>query len=181
MNSELLLKWGIISQGKICQDFCTALLTLNQSDKHQLQACAARNIDQAKAFAERFSIPSYYNSYDSLFADPNVNIVYIGSLNPSHKELSIKALKADKHVLCEKPMTMNTAEQEEVLAVAKECNKFFMEALWTRHFPLISRLKQELKKGTIGELRFFSSNFMVPIREVERLKQKEMGGGSTYE
>jgi dihydrodiol dehydrogenase / D-xylose 1-dehydrogenase (NADP) len=104
-----------------------------------------------------------------------------GSLNPSHKELSVKALKAGKHVLCEKPMCMNSTEQEEVLAASKESEKFFMEALWTRHFPLVDRLRQELKNKTIGELRFFSSNFMVPIQNVERLKQKEMGGGATYE
>jgi len=78
MSEELVLKWGIISVGLISQDFCTALLTLNQSDKHKLQACAARDINHARAFADRFEIPSFYDSYDSVIADPNVNIVYIG-------------------------------------------------------------------------------------------------------
>lgn len=78
-------------------------------------------------------------------------------------------------------MAMNSKEQEKVLECAKECNLFFMEALWTRHFPFIDKLKDELEKNTIGDLKFFSSNFMVPIKDVERLKQKELGGGTIYE
>ena len=181
MSTEaLVLKWGIVACGKISQDFCTALLSL-KSDKQKLQACAARNIDAAKSFADKFQIPTYYDSYDAVFADKEVNIVYIGSLNTSHKELSIKALNAGKHVLCEKPMTMNSKEQEEVLAASKSNNKFFMEALWTRHFPVIARLKEELKNKTIGELRFFTSTFTNPINTTERIKLKELGGGAIYE
>lgn len=181
MSTEnLVLKWGIVACGKISNDFCTALLTL-KSDKQKLQACAARDLNAAKSFAEKFGISNFYNSYDSVFSDKDVNIVYIGSLHTSHKELSIKALNAGKHVLCEKPMAMNSKEQEEVLAASKANNKFFMEALWTRHFPSIARLKQELRCGTIGDLKFFTSNFMVPIKEIDRMKLKELGGGAIYD
>ena len=89
-------------------------------------------------------------------------------------------MNAGKHVLCEKPMAMNSKEQEEVLAVSKSTNKFFMEALWTRHFPLVERLKQEVDNN-IGQLRFMSSNFMVPIEDVPRLNRKDLGGGTIYE
>ena len=186
MSTEaLVLKWGIVACGKISQDFCTALLSL-KSDKQKLQACGeldktAAEKYEIEKFADKFQIPTYYDSYDAVFADKEVNIVYIGSLNTSHKELSIKALNAGKHVLCEKPMTMNSKEQEEVLAASKSNNKFFMEALWTRHFPVIARLKEELKNKTIGELRFFTSTFTNPINTTERIRLKELGGGAIYE
>ena len=129
MSAETLtLNWGIVSVGLISQDFCTALKSLN-SDKHKLQAAAARNLSDAKNFAERFGIPSYYEGYDKLFADSNVNIVYIGTLNNTHKEVCLKAIAAGKHVLCEKPMTLNRTEQEEVLNAAKEKKVFFMEVI----------------------------------------------------
>lgn len=89
-------------------------------------------------------------------------------------------MNAGKYVLCEKPMAMNSKEQEEVFAASKLNNKFFMEAIWTRHFPLIERLKDEVQKN-IGELKFMSSNFMVPIEDVPRLNSKELGGGTIYE
>ena len=69
-------------------------------------------------------------------------------------------MNAGKHVLCEKPMTMNSKEQKEVLAVSKSTNKFFMEALWTRHFPLVERLKDEIANN-IGDIQIFNSNFTV--------------------
>lgn len=106
MSSNLVLKWGIISSGLISADFCTALLSL-KSDHHVLHAVAARNIEDAKKFAERFGIPNYYDSYDKLNEDPDVNIVYVGAINSAHCQISVKALNAKKHVLCEKPMTLN--------------------------------------------------------------------------
>lgn len=124
--SENVLNWGIVSSGAISQDFCTALKSL-KSDKHILSAVAARSLSDAKSFAERFEIPTYYEGYDKLFVDPNINIVYVGTLNNTHKELCLKAIAAGKHVLCEKPMSISRAEQEEVLNAAKQYNVFFME------------------------------------------------------
>lgn len=176
MSNDLVLKWGIVSAGKISQDFCTALLTL-KSEHHVLQAVAARNLDDANKFAERYQMPAYYDSYDKLFLDSSINIVYIGSINTTHKDLCLKAFNAGKHVLCEKPMTMNQEEQEEVLNAAKEKNLFFMEAIWTRFFPAIDKIKAEIDNKTIGDLKFYIGNFMVPIKDVERIKSKELGGG----
>jgi dihydrodiol dehydrogenase / D-xylose 1-dehydrogenase (NADP) len=105
MSSNFILKWGIVSSGLISADFCTALLSL-KSDHHVIHAVAARNIEDAKKFAERFGIPNYYDSYDKLNEDLDVNVVYVGAINSAHKEISVKALNAKKHVLCEKPMTL---------------------------------------------------------------------------
>lgn len=125
-SKELVLNWGIVSAGLISEDFCIALKSL-KSSKHVIAAVAARKLDDAKKLADKMKIPTFYDSYDTLFADKKVNIVYIGSINTTHRELCLKAIAAGKHVLCEKPMTMNRAEQEEVLNAAKQKKVFFME------------------------------------------------------
>lgn len=174
--NPLVLKWGIVSTGSISTDFCTALLTL-KSAEHVLQAVSARRVEDAQKFAERFHVAAAYGSYDELVRDPNVNIVYVGSIMTAHRDVCLKAIAAGKHVLCEKAMTVNSKEQEEILSAAKKQNVFFMEAIWTRFFPIIEQLKKEVDAKAIGEVKFYSGNFMVPIKDVERLKNKSMGGG----
>jgi len=180
-KTEFILRWGIVSTGLISQDFCTAIHSLPEPSGHVLQAVAARKDESAQEFAERFDIPHACKSYDELFARDDVDIVYIGSLNTAHKSQCLDAIAAGKHVLCEKPMTMNRAEQEEVLTAAETKGVFFMEALWTRFFPVINKLKEELTKKTIGDLLLFNSMFIQPISDVERINQKELGGGVTLD
>ncbi|RNA32836.1 trans-1-2-dihydrobenzene-1-2-diol dehydrogenase-like [Brachionus plicatilis] len=174
--SETILNWGIAACGLISQDFCTALRATKMPN-HALKACAARSLERAEKFAQKFEIPSFYGSYDELFADKNVNIVYIGTTNNTHKEVCLKAINAGKHVLCEKPMSLNKQDQEEVFKAAKEKGIFFMEALWTRFFSIVKKFKEQITNGSIGDIRFIISNFMVPIKSVERLNMRELGGG----
>jgi dihydrodiol dehydrogenase / D-xylose 1-dehydrogenase (NADP) len=125
-TNKFTLKWGIVSTGLIANDFCVAIQVLN-SPYQQLTAVAARNAADASSFAQKFSIPNHYDSYDKLFQNNEVNIVYIGSVNHTHKELCLKAIAAGKHVLCEKPMCLTSKDQDEVLNAAKEKKVFFME------------------------------------------------------
>jgi predicted dehydrogenase len=125
-STDLILNWGIVSSGLISQDFCSAILSLN-SKHHVLRAIAARTAEDASKFAERFNIPVSYESYDKLFDDSSVNIVYVASINTTHKEICLKAINAGKHVLCEKPMALNLNEQEEILNASKQKKVFFME------------------------------------------------------
>ena len=136
MSQDLVLRWGIISAGLISKDFITAVQSL-KSANHLIQAVAARSLDDAKACAEKFNIPTYYNSYDTLIEDPQVNIVYIGTLNNTHKELSLKAIHANKHVLCEKPMSLSVKDNEEVFEAARAKNVFFMEVCKKKSFQLV--------------------------------------------
>jgi dihydrodiol dehydrogenase / D-xylose 1-dehydrogenase (NADP) len=170
------LNWGIISAGLISQDFCAALSTLD-SNNHKIVAIGARNLDDAKKLADRYSVENYYDSYDAVNDNDKVNIVYVGNVNSKHKEACLKAIEKGKHVLCEKPMTLNSVEQEEVLKLAKENGVFFMEAIWTRFFPAIDRLREELKNGSIGEVRMVQASFFVNICHIERVRNKELGGG----
>lgn len=126
MNTGLVLKWGILSAGLISQDFCTALKSL-KSNYHEITAVAARDLKNAKDFAEKYNIPYFFDSYQRLCHGSECNIVYIGSINTTHKELCLMAINGGKHVLCEKPMALNSKEQEEIFAAAKRKGVFFME------------------------------------------------------
>jgi hypothetical protein len=127
------VKWGILTSGKICNDFCIALSTLPQAKIH---AVAARSIESASAFAARFDIPKAYGSYAELAADPEIDIIYIGSPHNYHKGHALLCIENGKHVLCEKPMTLNAADAKEVLAAARAKGLFFMQGIWSRFFPV---------------------------------------------
>jgi dihydrodiol dehydrogenase / D-xylose 1-dehydrogenase (NADP) len=181
MSSEFVLKWGIVSAGFISSDFCTAVQTLDPK-YHQINAITDRKLQDAKTLADKFGIPSHYDSCDKMVTSKEINIVYVGSIISMHKEHCLAAINAGKHVLCEKSMATSSVEQEEVLKAAKAKGVFFMEALWTRFFPLIQKLKQELANGTIGpQVNYFCSSFLAPIKDIERIKRKELGGGAMDE
>lgn len=132
-ENEFTANWGIVSTGLISEDFAKAI-TSWKSNHHRIAAVSARNLEDAKEFAEKFQIPAYYDSYEKLFADKDVNVVYIGSVNQTHRDLCLKAIDSGKHVLCEKPMAINRAEQEDVLKAAEKKNIFFMEVSLFKNF-----------------------------------------------
>lgn len=171
-------RWGIISAGKISSDFCIALRTLPRTE-HEIVAVAARKLDDAEAFAKRHGVKKAYGSYESLAADPDVEIAYIGSIHPKHCEQSLMLLEAGKHVLCEKPMGMSAAETKKILKAAKEKKLFFAEGFWSRHFPAYDQLRQELAANPIGDIRLVSVDFGFAFdwETVERVAKKECGGG----
>ena len=123
------LRWGLFGCGKICNDFCIALSTLS-SEKHKIEHVAARDINKAKAFAEMFGVEKYSDKYDMVAKDCDVDVIYIGTINPTHKPLSLLALNNGKAVLCEKPAAMNSKELEEILECAKKNKVFFMEVIF---------------------------------------------------
>jgi dihydrodiol dehydrogenase / D-xylose 1-dehydrogenase (NADP) len=174
------LRWGIISAGLISQDFCIGLKTLDPNN-HSIEAVAARSLGDAKQFAQRFQVSSYFDSYDHVYTHDKVDIVYVGNVNTAHKETCLKAIANGKHVLCEKPMSLNCKEQDEVLEAAKSKGVFFMEGLWTRFFPAIDRLRLELKNDSIGQVKIVQANFFAKINHIDRLSQKALGGGAVLD
>jgi len=145
-----------------------------------LKGIGARNISDAKKFGDEFKMEKVYGSYDELFADKDINIVYIGTINTTHKENSVKALNAGKHVLCEKPMAMNKKGQEEVFEAAKRNGVFFMDGLWTRFLPSIEFLKQQIANNEIGKIKYFSSSIFIPMNENTYNKSVELGGSAIF-
>ncbi|XP_010877266.1 trans-1,2-dihydrobenzene-1,2-diol dehydrogenase [Esox lucius] len=170
-------RWGICSAGKICHDFTVALKTLPPGD-HQIVAVAARKLQDAQEFAKKHSIPKAYGSYEELARDPEIDVVYVGVIQPYHLPVCTVFMKAQKNVLCEKPLAMNFREVQELVTSAKMNNVFLMEALWTRFFPATLEIGRLLSQGDVGEVKMVKADFGLPLMSVPRAVQKELGGGA---
>ncbi|XP_076084517.1 trans-1,2-dihydrobenzene-1,2-diol dehydrogenase-like [Mytilus galloprovincialis] len=171
----MALKWGICSTGKICSDFCSALKNM-PSENHQIAAVVSRSQENAQKFATTFDIPNVYSSYEKFAADADINIVYIGSAYTEHVRLSIQMLNAGKHVLCEKPLADTLEDVKLVHKVAQEKQLFFMEAVWSRCFPLYHRIKEEITSKNMGEAQMVSARFFLNFDYCERIKTQIRAG-----
>jgi xylose dehydrogenase (NAD/NADP) len=166
-------RWGFLGASWIAS---TALApAVHGASNAILQAVASRDPKRAIAL-EPITV---HNSYDELLADPQVDAVYISLANHLHSEWSIKALKAGKHVLCEKPFATNSAEARLMADTALANDRLLVEAIWTRWHPRFARMVDLIRGGTIGELRAIDSAFTFPgsLDGNYRLAP-EMGGGS---
>ncbi|XP_076243309.1 trans-1,2-dihydrobenzene-1,2-diol dehydrogenase isoform X2 [Calliopsis andreniformis] len=173
-------KWGIAGAGKISHDFVTALGTLPKSE-HVVVAVAARDLSRAHKFADLHEIKKAYDSYAKLAEDEDVDVVYIGTLNPQHLEVAKLMLNHGKHVLCEKPLTMNTKQTTELINLAKDKKLFLMEAIWSRCFPIYETIKKEIESGNIGDVYQVIAPFGFKLADVERLNSKSLGGGTVLD
>lgn len=175
--AEKKIKWGIMGAGTISRKFASDLI---QSPNGELLAVASNTEGKSEKFASEFNIPRAYNSYDEFLQDEEIEIVYIGTLHPMHKECAIQCLQAGKSVLCEKPFTMDAEEAKEVIQVAKENNVFLMEAMWTRYLPAIVQARQWIAEGKIGEVKMLTANFGFNAgwNPHSRLLDKKLGGGA---
>lgn len=171
------VKWGIIGPGGISHDMATAISVVPGT---KVVAVGSRDLGRAEKFASQFGIDRAYGSYEELVHDPEVDIVYIGSPHTSHKEHALLALRAGKHVLCEKPVTLNEADARELHAVAKERGLFFLHGVWSRFFPTYRELSKLIKEGSLGEVRTVSVAFGFNNDEGQapRLQLPELGGGA---
>ncbi|KAK9686613.1 Oxidoreductase family, NAD-binding Rossmann fold [Popillia japonica] len=172
----MALRWGIASAGKISHDFVAAIHTL-PANNHEVIAVAARSCDIASKFAQIHKIPKYYEGYESLAMDNDVDVVYIGAIHPKHYSITKMMLENGKHVLCEKPFTMNEHQTSELLQLAKMKKLFLMEAVWSRCFPIYYQLEQEIEAGTIGDVIYINACLGFPLQDVPRCVNKELGGG----
>lgn len=176
-------RWGIISTGLISNDFCLALRTF-PAEQHQIVAVGARSLEDANNFAKKHNISGAYGCYEDVANDPNVDIVYIGTIHPLHCKISKMMLLAGKAVLCEKPMAMSAAEAQEVINTAHETQKLFVEGFWSRFFPVYDQLHKEIVAGnSVGEIRLLTVEFGVKFdwETNKRMSEKEFGGGVTLD
>ncbi|XP_018320315.1 trans-1,2-dihydrobenzene-1,2-diol dehydrogenase [Agrilus planipennis] len=176
----MALRWGIASAGKISNDFVAATKSLPSSE-HQVVAVAARSLKSAQEFAKKLDIPKAYEGYRSLGEDKDVDVVYIGTLNPQHYEVAKLMLEHGKHVLCEKPFTINEKQTRELLELSKKTKLFLMEAVWSRCNPVYDELKKQIDSGIIGEVLYVNACFGFPLDNVDRLNVKEMGGSAVLD
>lgn len=173
---ELKLRWGILATGLIADLFATDL----KASGLEMSAVGSRSLEKAKSFAARFGIPNAHGSYEDLVQDPDVDIIYVATPHPDHARSAIMALNAGKHVLVEKPFTLNAKEAEAVAALAREKNLVIMEAMWTRFLPHMRRIRDIIDAGTIGTIRSVQAEHRqaLPSDPTNRLNAPELGGGA---
>jgi predicted dehydrogenase len=170
------LRWGIAATGKIAASMCTALRTLPGAE---VVAVGSRSQGAADAFAERFEIPRAHGSYEALWADDGVDVVYIASPHSHHHAMTIAALDAGKHVLCEKAFAHNAREAREMVDAARRNERFLMEAMWMWFIPAIVDVRQRVIDGEIGELKVVDADFGLPMFDPDgRHRRADLAGGA---
>lgn len=171
------LRWGIASAGQIAHDFATAMHTL-PAKEHKIIAVAAQQLSRAQAFATLHKIPKAFDDYEKLALDKEIDIVYIGTLHPQHFDIAMMMLKHNKHILCEKPLTMNLKQATELINYARSKKLFLMEAVWSRCFPAYDAVRKELASGNIGDVHQVIASLGFRFPHVDRITKKELGGGT---
>ena len=174
------VRWGVMGTADIARG--QTIPGMQQAEHCELYAIAGRKIEKAESYREQFGFRKAYGSYDELLADPEVEAVYIPLPNDIHCEWSIKALKAKKHVLVEKPMAVSEAQVKEMFRAAEENGVLLMEAFAYLHSPFVKAVKAELDAGTIGDIRYFESAFITGRRPDTDIRlRRETYGGALYD
>ncbi len=170
------LRWGIIATGWISHQF-TADLVRNGFD---VRAVGSRHAGTAQAFASEFGVPHAHGSYQDLVDDPEVDIVYVGTPHPAHAANAVQALEAGKHVLVEKPFTLNQDEARRVADVAAARGLLALEAMWTRYLPHMRRIHEIIDAGTLGSVHTLMADHTqdLPDDPQHRINAMELGGGA---
>jgi predicted dehydrogenase len=170
------LRWGILGTGGIAETFVTDL----NATGIEVTAVGSRSQESADAFGSRLSIEGRHSSYESLVADPNVDAVYIATPHPMHEANALLAIAAGKHVLVEKPFTLNAGEARRVSEAAADAGVVALEAMWTRFLPSMVRLREIIAAGTIGELRTLIAVHDQSLSRdpAHRINDPALGGGA---
>jgi predicted dehydrogenase len=173
------IKWGILGCANIARK--AVIPGILGAENSELYAVASRSKEKAADFAEEFGAAKFYDDYDQLLADQEIDAVYIPLPNGLHKEWTIKAAAAGKHILCEKPLSgKNKSEAEEMFAAAQKNKVKLMEAFMYRFQPFVIKLKQMIEEGIIGEIKEIKSNFAFDIsdREGDIRLNADLDGGA---
>jgi predicted dehydrogenase len=171
------INWAVVGTGGITNRFIAGLRAAEGSNP---MAVVSRTEENARRFAAKYGVEKAYSDYDAMLADPLIDVIYIGTPHTTHKDLAIRAFKAKKAVLCEKPVSINAGEMRDMIQAARENKVFFMEAMWTRFIPPVRKVREWLSQGLIGEVKMTEANFgfCVPRNLQGRLLNIELGGGA---
>ncbi|KAF5025494.1 hypothetical protein F66182_2399 [Fusarium sp. NRRL 66182] len=192
-NTVPQLRWGVLGTGWISTMFTKDLLVTRADApaKHTIVALGSSSHEKGNSFVEKLwgnapekPRPQVYADYQGVYNDPNVDIVYVGTPHSLHKKNCLDAIAAGKHVLCEKPFTINEKESQEIVDAAKAKGVFIMEAVWTRFFPLFKALHEEIiVKKSIGDVERFFIDFgnkmaLDTLPDSHRMKDPALGAGA---
>lgn len=173
------LRWGIIGAGLIAHKLADAV---NINPDSTLVAVASKSAERAQTFAEQYGIESTAD-YAALVSRPDIDVIYIATTHNFHYENALLALQHKKHLLIEKPFTVNAAQAQELIELAARNSCFMMEAIWVRFLPSMIRLKQILKSGIIGDIKLFNISFggIAQAQYLPRLTDPQLAGGVTLD
>lgn len=170
------IKWAILGPGMIAAEFANAITEANGS----VWAVGSRNIEKAKKFASEHKVENVYGSYDEMLMDKDIDVVYISTPHCNHYEYIMKSLKNNKHVLCEKAITVNSNQLNEIADLAKKKNLIVAEAMTIYHMPLYKKLRKIIDEGKIGKVKMIQVSFG-SLKEYDvnnRFFNKELAGGA---
>lgn len=171
------IKWGMIGTGRIARAFAEAL---KGTQGAELYAVGSRMAEKAAAFSGNYGFKKWYGSYDELIADKEVDVVYVATPMASHYHDCMNAILHGKNVLCEKTVTLNSAQLQKLLDAAKEKNVFFMEGMWMKCRPAYIKMKEWIEQGKIGEIKYVKAEFCNFVKHdpTDRLFRADCGGGA---
>ena len=155
MNEHQKIRWGILSTGHIAGRFAEAL---NMLPDAELTAVGSRDQATADGFAKKYGAMRAHPTYESLASDPDVDVIYIGTPHAFHLDNATLCMRAGKAVLCEKALTINASEAEEMVCIAREEGVFLMEAMIPRHVPLLKEVMAWIRAGRIGKVRLVKAS-----------------------
>ena len=171
------IRWGILSTGKIAHILAQ---TIRSFDDAEIVAVGSRTQESADSFGAQYDIPRRYASYEALAADPDVDIIYIGTPHNLHYDNMKLCLNAGKHVLNEKAFTLNAAQAEECIALARQKGLFLMEAMWMRYFPAVKHARRLVQDGTLGDVRMLRAELVLDLDKDPnwRIYNPHLAGGA---
>jgi predicted dehydrogenase len=173
----MTLRWGVVGTGKIAGSFARDAGSLPDAE---IVAVGSRSQESADRFGEELGVPRRHGTYQAVVEDPEVDAVYVATPHPLHAGNALAAIAAGKHVLVEKPFTMDAGEAASVVAAARNAGVFCMEAMWTRFLPHTVRIRRLVADGALGEVRTVSADLGMnfPPDPGHRLYAPELGGGA---
>lgn len=179
--TEKKVRWGIMSTASIGKR--SVIPGIQESKRNVVEAVASRSLENAQAFADELGIPKAYGSYEELLNDPAIDAVYIPLPNHLHKEWTLKAANAGKHILCEKPIALDEKEAEEMIVACKNAGVILAEAYMYRHQKRYDDIRTLIHNGEIGDIRSLHGVFTFNgAQDTGNIRfTKEWGGGSIYD
>jgi predicted dehydrogenase len=176
---DRVLNWGLLSTARINREL---IPVLKSSKRNRLTTVASRSLSAAQAYARKWAIPRFHGSYEALIEDPEVQVIYNPLPNHLHADWTIRALRAGKHVLCEKPLALTVDEVDAMAAAARERGTVLSEAFMYRHHAQTLRVREIVERGTLGQLHVIKGAFAFNLERPGDIRLvRDMGGGSIWD
>ena len=175
MNNNDIMRVGIVGAGWIAEK---AAITLNELKECRCYAIASRSLEKATAFSQKWNVEKAYGSYAEIYADPDIDLVYVATPHSHHYEVTRDALLANKPCLVEKAFMANHAQSAEIVQLAHDRGIFLAEAIWTRYQPVVGMVRDLIASGRIGTPRLVTATLGYSMGEKPRIMRPDLCGGA---